>query len=90
MSMKTREITRKKNPVSKTKQSIEASQEGFIHTNNVSLVMRTNRSRNKEGLVLARCVIKTKYTASCELLVVTVFYTYRFSPRTFYYLFTWG
>lgn len=39
-----------------------------------------HRSRNKEGLI-GRCVRKAEYTATCQVLVMTVSYKDTLSPR---------
>lgn len=53
----------------------------FISTNSISLVAMTHGIRNKELLVLGRRVIKSEYTATCQVLLVTVLKKYRSSLR---------
>ena len=75
VSKKIREIAgTKKKSVSETKQMKHTgSLRGFfISINNISLAMITHRIRNEKGLVLGRCAIKTEYTATCQVLLVTV------------------
>lgn len=64
----------KKKSVSETKQMKHTGslRRFFISINNISLAMITHRIRNEKGLVLGRCAIKTEYTATCQVLLVTV------------------
>lgn len=64
---------KKKNSVSEAKQTEHTgSPRGFlISINNINLAMISHKIRNEKGLVLGRCAIKTEYTATCQVLLVT-------------------